>query len=518
MVHAGRLRYAMKRRQIPEFPQGSGRQVLKEHPVLGSPVAERPGEATPRRCCPKGICQSSGYTGCGGRSRLDRRERRSPVCGEGRWLGPRCRFRVGSHRAPSADRTDCAPAPRRPVLVSRSSGRPILWAYALRRGGLKWPTWERVARARGRSVVWFLTVGSSGIADGVACGTAALRAAAGAASSDASGRGLWAYGFRQGESEYRIWTRIGRAPGRSMVWFLTVGSSRIADGVTCGTAALRAGADAASSDASGRGLWAYGFRRGESECRIWARIGRAPGRSTVWFLTVGSPRMADGVTCGTAALRAAAGAASSDAGGPVLWAYGSRRCGSKSLTGALVAGARGRRMAPGPCVATPAAALLCPLPGASRSCAVRLQQDLSVRAKGRLAARPTIGVCRSSPRWVIGWQARRRKFRGRWLKRVASNVLCVRFKLIYLTSVHRAGAMRAADRCALSATTRVLPLRQASRFCNRKKAGGRGRSWRRERCRPAVRIPDRRILRRRIAGQRRRGRAMPGDRLSRAIG
>jgi hypothetical protein len=67
-----------------------------------------------------------------------------------------------------------------------------------------------------------------------------------------------------------------------------------------------------------------------------------------WFLTVGSSRITDGGMRGMTALRAGAGAASSDGSGRVLWAYGFWRCGSKSLTGALVAGVWGRRMAPGP--------------------------------------------------------------------------------------------------------------------------------------------------------------------------
>jgi hypothetical protein len=168
------------------------------------------------------------------------------------------------------------------------------------------------------------------------------------------------------------------ARGRRTVWLPRVGSSRIADEVVRGPVAWRASATRHRRLPVGAFLWACGLRRGESKWAIWAAPAHARGRRMVWFPTAGSSRIADGVTRGPSAWRTDVGAISSAAGGPVLWvpvlwvsvlwvsvlwvsvlwvsvlwvsvlwAYASWRRGSKSLTGALVAGARGRRMAPAP--------------------------------------------------------------------------------------------------------------------------------------------------------------------------
>jgi hypothetical protein len=133
-------------------------------------------------------------------------------------------------------------------VASGAIGR-ILWAYALRRAGSKWPTPTAVAGVRRRLVAWFLAVGSSRIAAGVTRGPAAWRAVADAASSGTSGRDLWAYGLRRAGLEWPTRAEGARAQGRPTVWFRTVGSSRIADGVTRGPAVERAGVGAISSAA-----------------------------------------------------------------------------------------------------------------------------------------------------------------------------------------------------------------------------------------------------------------------------
>ena len=199
------------------------------------------------------------------------------------------------------------------------------------------------------------------------------------------------------------------------------GRGRMADGVRRGPVARRT--NAASSSASGRGLWVYGLRRAGSKWTTWVQVAGARGRSMIWFPTVGSSRIADSVTRGPSAWRADVGAISSAARGPVLWAYGLRRRGSKSVTEALVAGARERRMAPAAWHCRTSAGAI--VPAAPRRPAVRcpVAAGFVGAGQGQVGSRPEDRAGWSSSRWVGGVQALRRKFRGQRLKRVASKVL-----------------------------------------------------------------------------------------------
>jgi len=161
---------------------------------------------------------------------------------------------------------------RRPVgrrAASAPSGACgcVLWAYGLRRAVSTHPTGAQVARAWRRSMAWRAMPGAGRIADGVRRRPAARRAKT--ASSGASGRILWAYGLRRAGSQWPTRARVAPARGRSMVRFATVGSSRIADGVT--------GAAAGRPDALDGGR-VTGPGRGANQAH--ASPGAAPGIAT----------------------------------------------------------------------------------------------------------------------------------------------------------------------------------------------------------------------------------------------
>ena len=218
-------------------------------------------------------------------------------------------------------------------------------------------------------------------------------------------------------------------------------------------------------------LWAYGLRRAGSKWPTWAWVARVPGRSVVWFPTVGSSRIAEAVARETSAWRTGGDAALSGASGRILWEYGLRRRGSKSLTGELAAGARGWRMAPGcwHCRTSGGAVV----PAASRRPALRcvVATGIVAAGQGQVGSPP---VDRRRPVGVALGDLVASASQN--ISTAEAETICIKGPGVlgkcYYHFRRSMGDVRATDRRACRATIRVPSLRQASRLFNMGKRGG----------------------------------------------